>query len=235
MNKFSISIIIPTLNEEEWIRKCIETVRTNAADKSIEIIVVDCGSNDQTLDQIPYWINCIELPKNKGFKSKSLNAGAEQAKGDVLIFLDADTILPMDFDDLIMTKLQDKNCVGGAFEFEFDRKTMALNMVVFLNRIRYRLRKRYYGDQAVFARKTDFWKVGGYPTIRIMETAHLCKNLQKVGHLSLIKKPIITSSRRFHENGIFTTFLNDSIIWFKDLIGLDVQKYADAYWQKNEI
>ena len=232
-----LSIIIPTLNEATYLPVTIEKIKQNAGlEEPYEIIVVDSGSTDETCD-IALKLG-VKLVKSKGtFAGRAyvLNQAVEFASGDVLLFLDADTLVPQGYDDSIERALTNPNVVGGAFEFSLDGQEFGLRIVEFINRIRYRMRQRYYGDQGIFVRSHVFRSVGGYPEIGILEAAHFCKKLRKEGELKLIKKRIYTSPRRFLDGGVYKVLGRDIKIWFLDLIGISVDKYADAYWKENKL
>jgi len=231
-----ISIIIPTLNEEEYIGETLNHVYQNLSDKySWEIILVDNGSQDRTTSLAKGFIVSIyNKPEFIGKKYLSLNYGAEQAKGKYLMFLDADCRVPKRFDESIVNILDKKNNVGGAFEFKMAKGGIVFRAIELINRIRYRITKRYYGDQGVFCSKEAFEQIGGFPEKPIMETAYFCDILGEAGELKLIKSKLISSVRRFEEGGIIRVMVKDTWIWIQFLLGLDISKYAPDYWEENE-
>lgn len=229
-----LSVIIPTFNEAGNINKTIEALLTQAKQKPFEIIVVDCGSVDNTLGKISYpEVITVSNPRLAGKKWRSLRFGASLAQGNALLFLDADTLVPENFDQAIEQCLMNPSVVGGAFEFSFDKFSFSLFCISLFNRIRYRFRKRFYGDQGIFVRKSAYLKAGGWPNKSLLEAAYFCKNLQQYGQLRLVRQPVITSSRRFTEGGVWRVFFHDCKIWGMDLLGMDVEKYGEAYWKKN--
>ena len=231
----SLSIIIPTYHEEAYLGRTLEAIYQRATLPLPEVIVVDCGSADQTVAiarQYPTVV--LEDSSLKGSKWKSLNRGAAVAQGDILLFLDADSIVPERFDQAIRACLQTEVVVGGAFEFAFDEDGIAYRVITLINRIRYRLSQRFYGDQGIFVRRAIFEQAGGWPALNIMEAAYFCKNLQTWGRLHLILQPLKTSTRRFAEGGVTKVFLYDVGIWWMDVLRLDVQRFAKAYWRQNE-
>ncbi|NIP38607.1 MAG: glycosyltransferase family 2 protein [Candidatus Dadabacteria bacterium] len=232
-----LSIIIPALNEAEYIEKTLTSILDNRCYESKpEIILVDSGSTDNTISIAKLHVDqVIELsPKSSG-KSEVLNTGAEASGGEVLLFLDADTILPKDYDKDIETALSDKTIIGGAFEFTLNGKEFGLRVVELINRIRYRIRHSFYGDQGVFVTRDIFFKAGLFPKRRLFETSELCKMLRRYGKLKLIKKRILTSPRRFLDGGIYSVLLNDTKLWFLNNRGLiPDDKKADIYWEENE-
>ncbi len=118
-------MIIPTLNEAGFISKTIQNISSKAAGNSeIELIVVDSGSCDQTVEIVNTCksANLYSHPELKGQKYAILNKGAQYANGDILLFLDADTLLPEHFDTLIISQAIENGFIGGAFEFKLSGK-----------------------------------------------------------------------------------------------------------------
>lgn len=181
---------------------------------------------------LPDNVELYERSEFEGFKHQSLNYGAACSRSDNILFLDADTIVPPKYDLLINDALN-HNTVGGAFEFAFRERHPILKIIEICNRIRYRVRNSYYGDQGFFVSKHAFESMGGFPSVPIMETAKLCRRLNKIGRLKLIKTPITTSARRFIRGGILKVFAFDIIIWVRAFLGLDIDKYARGYWREN--
>lgn len=230
-----LSVIIPTLNEKDYLQETINKIRENAAGgEPHEIIVADSGSTDGTPEAaLRLGVEVIECENHVLGRASVLNCGADYATGDVFLFLDADTIPPPGYDECIESALGNAGTVGGAFEFSLDGEEFGLRVVEALNRARYRVRQRYYGDQGIFVRAPVFKKIGGCPERRILETAYLCRALQTEGRLTLINREVKTSPRRFLNGGIYTVFARDIKIWFLDLLGLPVERYADQYWKEN--
>jgi rSAM/selenodomain-associated transferase 2 len=230
-----LSVIIPALNEYQYISDTLQKVRENAVfGEPHEIIVVDCGSTDGTTEIVKrLGVNLIEIRPEMAGRSQALNTGAKIATGDVYLFLDADTILPEGYDREIKTTIESRNIVGGAFEFALDGGGFSLRVVELVNRVRYRISHRFYGDQGIFVRATVFSRVGGYPKKGILEASDFCSSLKKVGKLALIRKRIKTSPRRFVEGGVYRVLASDIKIWCFDLMGKPVDEFATIYWKKN--
>jgi glycosyltransferase involved in cell wall biosynthesis len=230
-----LSILIPTLNEARYLAAAVEYVRTRASlGPPHEVIVADCGSTDGT----------PELAKHLGTRlvrgrppprsrAAALNRGAAEATGDVLLSLDADTLVPPGYDRSIRRALRQPDVVGGAFEFALDGPQRGLRVVEFINRIRYRLWPLYYGDQGLFVRATVFRRLRGYPRRRILEASDFCRRLRWEGRLVLIHQPMTTSARRFVEGGIYRVLAHDCGIWLLDLLGLPTEPFGPAYQEDN--
>lgn len=232
-----LSIIIPALNEEEYISSTLNKIEENISKGSAyEIIVIDAGSKDRTLDVLKGFDCRVEVKTAfKGRKYESLNYGASIATGEVLFFLDADCIVPDKFDLKIQNIINEKSVVGGAFEYQSENQSIEFKVIQLMNRLRYRVDGLYFGDQGIFCLRNTFEDVGGYPEEPIMEASFLCRKLRSAGKMNLIKSPIITSTRRFDNSGVCQVFFNDMIIWMRFLLRMDIKKYASAYWEQNEI
>lgn len=231
-----LSIIIPTLNEADYLPATVRSMKENAVSGGpYEIIIADTGSTDGSQEMaFALGLKLVRCVKPLPGRASAVNQGAASATGDVLLFLDADTSLPEGYDESLEEALMNYEVAGGAFEFTLDGDEFGLRVVEILNRIRYRVRQRYYGDQGVFVRADVFRKIGGFPERRLLETAYFCNAVKKVGKLKLIKKRITTSPRRFLAGGIYRVLAHDVHIWFLDLIGISIEHYAEPYWKENE-
>ncbi len=233
-----ISIIIPTLNEVNFLSTTLKRINSSSTDSSkVEVLVIDSGSSDETVNEAIKSRLCKihQHPELKGEKYAILNQGVKYATGDIYLFLDADTLLPSGF-DLSIKQTLSEGYDGGAFEFKLDGKKWGLRVIELANRLRYRLGQRYYGDQGVFCSKTAFEQAGGYPNKPILESAYFCSALKKNGKLKLIKQPIITSSRRFERSklGPIWVLTVDTWIFLLDKFGFKNEKFGRYYWSVND-
>lgn len=183
-----ISVIIPTLNEEKNITRCINSVRTLLPH---EVIVVDGGSKDKTLELATnLGVKVITGEKGRG---KQLKKGAEEATGDILLFLHCDSLLPENLtqDDIFLD-----NCVGGFFKLSYDVKSVSLKFVELFANFRSRFFSLPYGDQCVFVDKVIYTKIGGFYEMDFLEDLNFILRLRKNGRLKRVDKPVMVSSRR---------------------------------------
>ncbi len=206
---FRISIIIPTLNEEENIAACLSS--TGGA-KNIERIVVDGGSRDRT-PAIAEVMGAKVLASPRG-RAVQMNAGAREASGEMLVFLHADTRLPAGFARHIVKTLQTPGVAAGAFEFRLDSSSSSLRFIERVANWRSRRLQLPYGDQAIFLRAPLFRDIGGFPEIPIMEDVELIRRLQKAGRIETLPAvPAITSARRWRQSGVWkTTIINELVL-----------------------
>lgn len=232
-----ISVIIPTLNEAESIAA---TLGQLAHSPDLELLVCDCASIDDTIARATAAGATLVTPPAgtppPNSRASALNLGAHRARGHTLLFLHADTLLPHDWREHIEHHLQQSDVIGGAFEFKLDGRGVGLRAVELINRIRYRLRPNYYGDQAIWVRAESFRTAGGFPDKRLMEDAAFCRRL-RMSHpgkrLVLIKRPALTSARRFTEGGVWRVFGHDIRLWIRDELGRDNDRHAKRYQENN--
>ena len=222
-----LSIIIPTLNEEGTLK---ETLAPIAPCLDCEIIVVDGGSKDGTIG-IAHKYASVVLDSSPG-RGIQQHTGACQAQGDLLLFLHADTLLPRGFKIMIERTLSEPKTVFGAFHLEHHPSTALLNLVGLMGNFRSLILKMPYGDQGLFMRRSDYFRVGGFKNLPIMEDVDLVRRLNKIGKFKLVKAKVRTSARRYDRNGIvYTTVRNWSLI-IRYLLGQSPERlhrlYSDA-------
>lgn len=196
-----ISVVIPTYNEEQQIIATIENIRRNDTAQLVkEIIVIDGGSSDATITLAnSTGVKAILSPK-KG-RSAQMNFGASIAGEEVLYFLHADTIPPTGFSSDITNAVNDGHA-AGCFMLEFDHSHWFLKANCWFTR--FDVNAFRYGDQSLFVRKDHFSSVNGFCENHIIfEDYDIIKKIRKKGSFRIIKKQVITSARKYLENGIF--------------------------------
>jgi rSAM/selenodomain-associated transferase 2 len=221
-----ISIIIPTLNEESNIKAVINSIQSH----NIEIIVVDGGSEDKTL-LIAKSLDVKVVVSSPG-RANQMNTGAMVASGEILLFLHADTRLPIRFDEMVRRTLAKPGIVAGAFALQIDAPDWGLRLVEFGVKWRSHLWQMPYGDQAIFLTKDVFQKVGNFPQIPIMEDFELMRKLKSLGKIYLLPTPVITSPRRWLKQGILQTTILNQIIVIAYLLGVSPNRICNWYRQE---
>jgi rSAM/selenodomain-associated transferase 2 len=217
-----ISIIIPTLNEENHIAQVLRTTAQRCAiPDATEIIVVDGGSSDATmararqctaeLQNNGMTLHILSGPKGRAWQ---MNIGAEHARGDILLFLHADTLLPRHFDRHIRTALAAEPLTLGAFNLKINTDTQVMKWICWWANVRSRVFALPYGDQALFVQRSDFMRLGMFPAMEIMEDfAFVRKFKRSGGNISVLSDKVITSARRWQKRGcLFTTMCNQIMI-----------------------
>jgi len=199
----TISVIIPVYQEETTIAGLLECLLELGAD---EIIVVDGGSTDRTVEIASRYAQVLTAPRGRAIQ---MNAGALAAEGDALLFLHADVRLRPGALDALRKALMDPHCAGGNFDLQFDGGGRAARVFSLINRWR-RQCGIFYGDSGIFCRRAVFGRLGGYQLWRILEDYDFARRLRKVGRLALLREPIMVSGRRWQNGGLCETLWS----WF---------------------
>lgn len=199
----TISVIIPALNEAPRIAGTIHAIADQAF---AEILVIDGGSTDRTVTEggRTGLARILASPPGRGIQ---MNKGARAAKGEVLLFLHADTRLPDGAKARIETALQDPLVLGGRFDVQFDSPSRWSRVIAAFMNSRSRLTRIATGDQALFVRRTVFEQLGGYPEIPLMEDVEFSARLKRAGATVALRDRVTTSFRRWEQRGPLRTIL----------------------------
>jgi rSAM/selenodomain-associated transferase 2 len=220
----NFTIIIPTLNEAQAIVKCLTALQPLR--DCCELIVVDGGSTDDTkMLAKPLVDKLITLGKGRAIQ---MNAGAEQAESNILIFLHADTFLPIDALNHI-AQASNNERQWGRFDVELSGNHPMLKVIAWFMNGRSRLTGFATGDQVIFVKKILFESVGQYPIIPLMEDIALCKKLKKISPPICLKAKVISSGRRWERFGIFKTMLLMWNLRLRYFFGEEPKILADLY------
>jgi rSAM/selenodomain-associated transferase 2 len=195
-----ISVIIPVLNEESAIGPLLKNLV--ALEGTKEVIVVDGGSTDRTAQLAAPFAKLIDSPRGRALQ---MNAGAEAAKGDVLLFLHADTHLPPDALGAIERCVHDDSMVGGRFRVRLDNPGWRYRMVGWNINMRDRLVGGFTGDQAIFVRRDVFRDLGDYPPLALMEDLEFARRMRRKGQVARLPLYVTTSARRWERGGVLRT------------------------------
>ncbi|MEY3827758.1 MAG: hypothetical protein RLZZ148_2579 [Cyanobacteriota bacterium] len=223
-----ISIIIPVFNEAKILGKSLENL---GSDGDIEVIVVDGGSTDKTVRLAQKSPVKVVVSPRPG-RAYQMNLGAQMAQGEVLLFLHADTQLPPDYPQLILTSLSDNRAIAGAFCLTIASQERIFRLVEMGVNWRSRFLSLPYGDQAIFLKAKTFQEMGGYNNLPIMEDFDLIQRLKKLGKISIISTPVLTSARRWQRLGIFKTTLINQMIILGYWLGISPARLARWYGRK---
>lgn len=197
-----VSIIIPVLNEGARISERLQALSALRRN-SVEIIVVDGGSTDDTVAAArPHADHVLSAQRGRG---SQMNAGAKVARGGVLLFLHADTALPEAADELVLKAIETSARAWGRFDVSIDGAHPLLVLIGAMMNIRSRLTGIATGDQAIFVTRQAFMQVGLYPEIPLMEDIALSRKLKRVSRPACVRARARTSGRRWEENGVFRT------------------------------
>lgn len=203
-----LSIIIPTLNEENYLPTLLDSIRSQNF-KDLEIIVADAGSKDKTIE-IAKGFGCKII--KGGLPARGRNEGAKVARGNLLLFLDADTILPEDFFEKALKEFKERNLDIASFCLEAKTKSKFKKFLfdAFYNLPILILEKILaHGAQAILVKKEIFEKVGGFDEeIKFAEDHSFMRKAKKVVNFGILRKVRVFSSlRRFEREGFIKTYL----------------------------
>tara|TARA_A100001037_G_scaffold187394_1_gene167815 strand:- start:803 stop:1477 length:675 start_codon:yes stop_codon:yes gene_type:complete len=219
-----ISIIVPILNEASNIKTCIEKLKKLKGEK--EIIFVDGGSKDNPKKIIG---NNAKIFFETTGRGKQMNKGAFVSEGEILLFLHCDTTLPPEALQEIEIAFKDNEIIGGGFLHSFDTNNFFCRMISLSANIRTFTSHIFFGDQAIFIRKSIFDKMDGYRDLPLFEDWNFSSRMKKHGKIKIIKNRISTSSRRIKSWGKIKTLY----IWWGlsllYLVGFSEEKLSKFY------
>ena len=220
-----LSIIIPVLNEAETLAARLAALQA-LRERGVEVIVVDGGSADDSAGRAaPLADRVITAPRGRG---RQMNAGAERATGEVLLFLHADTVLP----DLATERIEAAVTGGalwGRFDVRIDGASVMLPIVAALMNGRSRLTGIATGDQAIFATREAFARVGGFPDIPLMEDIAFSSAMRRIARPACLTEKVTTSGRRWEKHGVWRTILTMWWLRLRFWLGASPQALAREY------
>ena len=212
-----ISIIIPTLNEENFILNSIKPLQNLRKKNYCEIIIIDGQSNDSTVNMVHPYVDHIFITNPK--RSLQQNLGASIARGDILLFLHADTILTEKH--LLELNNFHKNYLWGFYLISLGEKIFKYQMLEKCINLRSQIFNYATGDQGIFIRKDLFNLIGGLPNIDLMEDVEICKILKKLSLPYIVKSLITTSSRKWKSDGFIKTVFKMRLFRMFNAVGLN--------------
>ena len=226
---FKISIIIPTINEANNLPLLLSDL--SSIQKEGEIIIVDCGSEDKTVDIANIYGAKVykSEERNRGLQ---LNIGAKNSKGDWLIFLHADTRLTHDWFKKINSFLNgDKNYIYY-FKFKINNEKIVFRVLEILVNLRSQFFKQPYGDQGLVIHRTTYFKNNGFRKIPLMEDVDFLRRLKNKKKLKQLNLPIFISSRKWEKTNIFLQALKNWNFRRRWLKGESTKSIYSDYYKK---
>lgn len=221
-----ISIILPVLDEAEGIADVLGALRPWRA-LGHEVIVADGGSRDATCDIArPLCDILVQAPRGRACQ---MNAGARQARGEILLFLHADTQLPGDAPAAILSALSRDDCAWGRFDVRIVGRSRLLPVIARMMNWRSRLSGIATGDQAMFMRRWVFEQIGGFQDQPIMEDLAMSGRLLKFSAPACLDGPAITSGRRWDKHGALRTIVLMWRLRAAYFFGADARALARRY------
>lgn len=200
-----VSVIVPAYNEEKYIHKALQSIARQRTSLKYEIIVSDGMSTDRTLAIARKYADRIVASKRKGIWA-GRNAGAKAARGNLLVFVDADTAIPPEYVESVHAAMHDRRITGLSCAFKFDHHTRPFRALEAIsNHYLYLLGRMGKGELQGFncvMRKSDFEMVGGFPN-KPLEDGAMARRLQKIGRVVFYPKvQVTTSARRMLKSGM---------------------------------
>jgi rSAM/selenodomain-associated transferase 2 len=193
------------------------------------VILVDGGSDDATI-QVAARFSAVRLLASPRGRARQMNAGARAARGDILLFLHADTWLPEGGLGAVSAALDDTRVVGGRFDVRFDSPRPVLRMIAFFMNLRSRVSGISTGDQAIFVRREVFETMGGYPDMPLMEDIELSRRLKRRGRLAALPSRVTTSARKWEREGALRTMALMWALRFLYMVGVSPARLHRWYY-----
>lgn len=218
MSQTKLSIIIPVLDEESILPNLLDDIGMcqRNLDFPLECIVVDGGSRDRSVKICEHYdVFIISGPRGRG---QQLCAGAQKATGDIFLFLHADSRLTPEHCLMAVETVQANSIIAGSFKLKFDDSHPILRFAEWLNRVRFGVTKIFYGDHGIFLHRDNYILAGGFPKQPLFEDVEFSRRLKKLGQVRMFSPCLLTSARRFKQNGVVLTYFKMAALhvlyWF---------------------
>ncbi len=198
-----ISVVMPVYNEEKALPRTLQYLFAQTTD--FETILVDGGSVDRTceLASADSRVQLLRAPKGR---AAQMNAGARVAKGDWLLFLHADTLLLQGALDRVAALAAEGHYSAGGFRHRFAGDDWRLTLISYLDNWRCQRTRIIYGDQALFVQRALFERLGGFPSVPVLEDVMFCEQLVRVTQPVLLDTHVVTDARKFLQMGVWRSF-----------------------------
>lgn len=219
-----ISVIIPAIDEAAYIGA---TIRAALSGQNVEVIVADGESCDATTG-IASSLGAKVVPCERG-RARQANAGAQAARGEFLLFLHADTVLPPGWDGHVRKTLAQNGPIAGAFAFAVDMKGISMRLFTMVANFRATRLQMPYGDQALFLRRSTFEELERFPELPIMDDFEMVRRLRRIGRIHILPIPATSSGRRWRRIGVWRTMLTNQVCVIGYLLGVPPARIARWY------
>ncbi len=224
MNEPQLSIIIPALNEEEYLPA---TLARLGREDFIEIIVVDGGSSDRTRE-IAAEAGARVLTSLPG-RARQMNAGADAAQAPLLLFLHSDTLVPPGFVTPLLRCSVRPDFLAASFCLAINEAGFGFRLLEQFIHFRAKVLQLPYGDQTLCLRKDIFQYMGGFPDQEFMEDFEFARRLRRRGRIRILKEKALTSARRWQKGGLFRTTLRNQLAIAGYLLGISAKRLRTWY------
>jgi len=221
-----ISIIIPVLNDADALKKLLPDLQNDRL-LGHEVLIVDGGSMDGSVTYASALVDRVMMTGTG--RGRQMNLGAEQAQHSILLFLHADSKLPINALANISKTLEEPSRHWGRFDVILDANGIMYRVIACMMNLRSRITGVATGDQGIFVRRLSFHEAGSFDSIPIMEDIALSKALRKQSRPACLSAKIITSARRWQQQGTMKTILQMWLLRFAYFIGIKPDKLVDFY------
>lgn len=226
----TVSIVVPVLNEIETLPELLRHLSRLGKSNAIhyDIVLVDGGSHDGTVQAATQaGFRVVSSPKGR---ARQMNAGASATRGDILLFLHADTRLPQNALEQVHSALgQADQASWGRFNVRITGDAFMLKIVARMMNLRSRITGIATGDQAMFIHRSLFDEVGGFPDLPLMEDIELSSSLRRIQHPVCLRSKVITSGRRWIDNGVWKTIVLMWQLRWAYWRGVPAEQLAERY------
>jgi len=226
VNSGQLSVIIPTLNEAGCIQSTLESLQSLRS-RGHEIILVDGGSRDTTRALAQPLVD--QLLQSAPGRAAQMRTGATAARGQILWFLHADSHIPPQADAIILEALDRENADWGRFDITFADTHLLLKCVAWSMNLRSHLTGIATGDQGIFVRRPLYDRVGGLPSIPLMEDIRFSRSLKRYSRPCRITQTLSTSPRRWRTHGILRTIVTMWGLRLGYFAGISPERLAKYY------
>ena len=231
VNSNSLTVIIPALNEAEYIQSTLVPLQSMRA-RGVEVVLVDGGSDDETVSLARPFTD--EISQSDRGRAQQMQADVAISSGRILWFLHADTRVPDNADQLILEALDNGISGWGRFDVTLSGGQVLLGAVAWMMNQRSRLTGIATGDQAIFIRRELFDRIGGFQSVPLMEDIALSRALKQHCRPACIKQKIASSPRRWHKHGVTRTILSMWGLRLAYFLGVSPEQLAKYYVANRE-
>ena len=220
-----LSVVVPARREGARLLSTIDALLQRPSVG--EVVAAAHGEAGSVRRRAEYRRRLTWVPCPRACRGEQLNLGAQRARGDTLLFLHADTMLPEGAEAAIEVALRDPRVLGGAFRLRFDARHPALRLVSHLSPLPWRL--AYFGDQGFFCRRAAFEAAGGFAPFPLLEDVDLARRIARRGRLVRLPLSVTTSARRFLARGPWRQVGLDAALLALYYLGVGPHRLARVY------
>jgi rSAM/selenodomain-associated transferase 2 len=221
-----VSVIIPTLNEEGYLAACLESLPPGRC----EVIVVDGGSTDATV-AIAESFRARVIRSQAANRAVQMNAGAEAADGETLLFFHADSRLPSGGIESMLEALRKPGVIGGGFALAFYPAEPFYACLAAGANLFCRFTRMIFGDRGMFIRADDFRRLGRFPETAVMEDAALATVMRQAGRIVLLPAVVTTSARKYASETKLQAVYRTIWAYAAYRLGVPPEKIKDGYYR----